>query len=147
MAGFNTSSIHGQSTLKLEQFYDIVLMRSWHFMVFYTLRFRYFPFSLFSVYVYACASSGQLHCCLLRCAHIFSDGIFTFLFSNCVQICLQQGNLPKLTFVRFLYDTRMLNRTMNQVTKKNNKKYLFFRLASIKGRWHKNMTRREITHK
>jgi hypothetical protein len=66
------------------------------------------------------------------CTHIFSDGIFTFLFSNCVQICLQQGNLPKLTFVRFLYDTRILNRTMNQVTKKNNKKHLFFRLAPLR---------------
>lgn len=42
MADFGISSIHGQSTLKLEQFYVIVHMRLWPFMVFFTLRFRYF---------------------------------------------------------------------------------------------------------
>jgi len=102
MAGFNTSSIHGQSTLKLEQFYDIVLMRSWHFMVFYTLRFRYFPFSLFSVYVYACASSGQLHCCLLRCAHIyFQMGYSHSSLATAYKYACNKGifqSLPSLDF-------------------------------------------------
>lgn len=40
-AGSGISSILGQNMSKLEQFWDIVLMRLWHFMVFYTPRFRY----------------------------------------------------------------------------------------------------------
>ena len=41
MEDFDTSSIHGQSMLKLERFCDTVPMKLWHFMVFFTLRFRY----------------------------------------------------------------------------------------------------------
>lgn len=51
MADFDISSIHGQSMLKSEQFYATVHMRLWHFMAFFTLRFRYFPFSLLVVCV------------------------------------------------------------------------------------------------
>ncbi|XWS61693.1 hypothetical protein CRYUN_Cryun07bG0147700 [Craigia yunnanensis] len=50
MAGTNTSSIHGHSMSKLEQFFDTVLMRLWHSMEFSTLRFRYSPPSLLRAY-------------------------------------------------------------------------------------------------
>ena len=43
-AGLGISFILGLSMSKLEQFWDIVLMKLWPFMVFFILKFRYFFF-------------------------------------------------------------------------------------------------------